>query len=54
MDEHSSSHTRGAQIPGVWLTILYGSAYVFSIIIQLPPSLHPVFIILYCYSYCKI
>jgi len=23
MDEYSSIHTRGAQIPGAWLTILY-------------------------------
>jgi len=53
MDDYSSSHTRGAQTPGAWLKTLYGGAYVFSIIIQLPASLHPVFTILYCNSYCK-
>lgn len=26
MDEYSSSHTRGAQIPGTWLAILCGGA----------------------------
>jgi len=57
MDEYSSSHTRGAQILGAWLTTLLWWCIIFSTSLYNCQLVYIMFLqfytILYCNSYCK-